>query len=62
MHKRLKHLIKNMKDVFNIDEINKIQLQYELLTGSFMRVDIYLGTKNAAEYLNIMKKDTQVGL
>lgn len=37
----------------------KIQLQYELLTGSFMRVDIYSGTKNDAEYLNIMKKDKE---
>ena len=24
MHKRIKHLIKNMKDVFDVDEINKI--------------------------------------
>lgn len=24
MHKRIKHLIKNMKDVFDIDEINRI--------------------------------------
>lgn len=28
----------------------KIQLQYELLSGSFMRVDIFFGTKNDAEY------------
>ncbi|RDY22902.1 hypothetical protein CHF27_010810 [Romboutsia maritimum] len=35
----------------------KIQLQYELLTGSFMRVDIFSGTKNDAEYLKTMEKD-----
>ena len=34
----------------------KIQLQYELLTGSFIRVDIFSGTKNDAEYLKTMKK------
>ncbi|MEG1990400.1 MAG: IS4 family transposase [Clostridia bacterium] len=37
----------------------KIQLQYELLTGSFMRVDIYSGTTNDAEYLKTMKKDKE---
>lgn len=35
----------------------KIQLQYELLSGSFMRIDIYPGTKSDAEYLKTMKKD-----
>lgn len=37
----------------------KIQLQYELLSGSFMRVDIFSGTKNDAEYLKTMKKDKE---
>lgn len=37
----------------------KIQLQYELLTGSFMRVDIFSGTKNDTEYLNVMKEDNK---
>jgi len=35
----------------------KIQLQYELLSGSFMRIDIFPGTKHDAEYLNTMTKD-----
>ncbi|MEG0517196.1 MAG: IS4 family transposase, partial [Cetobacterium sp.] len=37
----------------------KIQLQYELLTGSFMRIDISSGTQNDAEYLKTMKKDKE---
>lgn len=37
----------------------KTQLQYEILSGSFMRVDIFLGTKNDAEYLKTMKKDKE---
>ncbi|MEG2985618.1 MAG: transposase, partial [Peptostreptococcaceae bacterium] len=32
----------------------KIQLQYELLSSSFMRIDIYPGTKSDAEYLKTM--------
>lgn len=35
----------------------KIQLQYELLSGTFMRVDIFSGTTNDAEYLEVMKND-----
>ncbi len=34
----------------------KVQLQYELLTGSFMRVDIFSGIKTDVEYLKTMKK------
>ncbi len=37
----------------------KIQLQYKLLSGSFMRMDIFKGIKHDAEYLNIMEKDTE---
>lgn len=37
----------------------KIQLQYELLSGTFMRVDIFPGIKNDAEYLKTMKKDKE---
>ena len=34
----------------------KIQLQYELLTGSFMNIDIFSGIKTDVEYLKTMKK------
>ena len=34
----------------------KIQLQYDLLTGSFMNVDIFSGIKTDVEYLKTMKK------
>ncbi|XZM35289.1 IS4 family transposase (plasmid) [Clostridium perfringens] len=34
----------------------KVQLQYELLTGSFMNIDIFSGIKNDVEYLKTMKK------
>ena len=34
----------------------KVQLQYELLTGSFMKVDIFSGIKTDVEYLKTMKK------
>lgn len=34
----------------------KIQLQYELLSGTFMCCDIQAGTKNDADYLNTMSK------
>ena len=37
----------------------KIQLQYELLTGSFMNIDIFSGIKNDAEYIKVMQKDRQ---
>ena len=33
----------------------KIQLQYELLTGSFMNIDIFSGIKTDVEYLKTMK-------
>ena len=34
----------------------KIQLQYKLLTGSFMNIDIFSGIKTDVEYLKTMKK------
>lgn len=34
----------------------KVQLQYELLTGSFMNIDIFSGIKNDVDYLKTMKK------
>ncbi|MFY8264549.1 IS4 family transposase [Clostridium perfringens] len=34
----------------------KVQLQYDLLTGSFMNVDIFSGIKTDVEYLKTMKK------
>lgn len=34
----------------------KIQLQYELLTSSFMNIDIFSGIKTDVEYLKTMKK------
>ncbi len=37
----------------------KIQLQYELLTGSFMKMDIFSGTKSDATYLESMEKDNK---
>lgn len=37
----------------------KIQLQYELLSGRFMRVDVFQGTKSDAQYLKTMKKDKE---
>lgn len=38
----------------------KIQLQYELLSGSFMRIDVFEGIKHDAEYLNVMEKDKEL--
>ncbi|MGL5316194.1 MAG: IS4 family transposase [Peptostreptococcaceae bacterium] len=38
----------------------KIQLQYELLSGTFMRLDIFSGTTNDADYLEIMKNDKEL--
>ncbi|MGL5702960.1 MAG: IS4 family transposase [Cetobacterium sp.] len=37
----------------------KIQLQYELLTGSFMKMDVFSGTKADATYLESMEKDNK---
>ena len=37
----------------------KVQLQYELLTGSFMNIDIFSSIKNDVEYIKIMKKDRE---
>ncbi|MGL5312801.1 MAG: IS4 family transposase, partial [Peptostreptococcaceae bacterium] len=37
----------------------KIQLQYELLTGSFMKMDIFPGTKADATYLESMEKENK---
>lgn len=34
----------------------KIQLQYELLTGSFMKIDIFSGIKTDAEYIKSYEK------
>ena len=39
----------------------KIQLQYELLSGSFMRLDIFSGTNSDANYLDIMEIDKERG-
>lgn len=37
----------------------KIQLQYELLTGSFMKMDIFPRTKADATYLESMEKENK---
>lgn len=37
----------------------KIQLQYELLTGLFMKIDIFPGTKVDATYLESMEKENK---
>ncbi|MCQ9628618.1 transposase, partial [Cetobacterium somerae] len=38
-----------------------IQLQYELLSGSFMRLDIFSGTNSDVNYLDIMGIDKERG-
>lgn len=37
----------------------KIQLQYELLSGMFMKADIFSGTKNDVTYLDVMETDSR---